>query len=230
MTDVIELVDELFGSPVRYGVTYAALVIQGDRTIAERYKGVLPHLDGLPEPVGPETKFLSWSIAKSLLHTAVGVLVDAGRLDADASAPDAEWSAPGDPRHAITLRQLMRMRDGLQFVESYVPGSKSDTIEMLWGKGRHDVAHFAADRPLAHSPGTVFNYSSCSANIVSRIVGNEVGVGDTLHFLHDRVSIPSECPRPPRTSTRREPSSHPPLPTLRREIGRVSVSATCGAA
>lgn len=87
------------------------------------------------------------------------------------------------------------MRDGLQFAEDYVDGSKSDTIEMLFGKGKDDVAHFAADRPLAHPPGTVFNYSSGSANIVARILGNEVGRGDgTLRFLHDRVFEPIGMP------------------------------------
>jgi CubicO group peptidase (beta-lactamase class C family) len=87
------------------------------------------------------------------------------------------------------------MRDGLRFFEDYTDGSASDTIEMLYGKGKEDVAHFAADRPLAHPPGTVFNYSSGSANIVSRIVADKVGAGDkTLQFLHDRVFGPMGMP------------------------------------
>ena len=65
------------------------------------------------------------------------------------------------------------MRDGLAFVEDYVDAGVSDVIEMLFGAGQHDVAHFAADRPLAHAPGTVFNYSSGSSNIVSRVVGDD---------------------------------------------------------
>ncbi|MGA2835225.1 MAG: serine hydrolase [Acidimicrobiales bacterium] len=195
MTDVAGLVDELFGAPERYGETYAGLIVQGDRTLVERYGGSLPNLTGPPQIVDPDTKLLSWSMAKSVLHTAIGVLVDAGRLDPEAPAPVAEWSDPDDPRHAITLRHLLRMRDGLQFVEDYVEGSTSDTIEMLYGTGKDDVAHYAAERPLAHPPGTVFNYSSGTANIVARILGNEVGLGDdTLRFLHESVFEPIGMP------------------------------------
>ena len=64
-----------------------------------------------------------------------------------------EWSDPGDPRHAITLRQLLAMRDGLDFVEDYVDDRVSDVIQMLFGDGQSDMAHFAADRPLAAPPG-----------------------------------------------------------------------------
>ncbi len=187
--------DELFGAPERFGETYAGLVVQADHTLAERYGGALPNLTGPAEPVHQDTKLLSWSIAKSVLHAAVGVLVDSGQLDPDAPASVAEWSDTNDPRHAITLRHLLRMRDGLRFFEDYTEGSASDTIEMLYGRGKGDVAHFAADRPLAHPPGTVFNYSSGSANIVSRLLGSRVGSGDKmLRFLHDRVSEPMGMP------------------------------------
>ena len=45
------------------------------------------------------------------------------------------------------------MRDGLDFVEDYVDGEVSDVIQMLFGDGQADMAHFAADRPLAAPPG-----------------------------------------------------------------------------
>ena len=56
------------------------------------------------------------------------------------------------------------MRDGLDFVEDYVDAGRSDVIEMLFGAGQDDVAHYAANRPLAHTPGTIFNYSSGTSN------------------------------------------------------------------
>ena len=195
MDDPEALVDELFGAPERYGSSYAALVVQGDRTLAERYGGALPHLERPPEPVGPDTALLSWSVAKSVLHAAVGVLVDEGRLDPDAPAPVPEWSAPGDPRREITLDHLLAMRDGLDFLEDYVDDARSDVIEMLFGEGTDDVAHYAASRPLAHPPGTVFNYSSGTSNIVARIVGDVVGSGDdVLRFLRERVFEPIGMP------------------------------------
>jgi CubicO group peptidase (beta-lactamase class C family) len=141
--------------------------------------------------VTAETTLLSWSMAKSMLHAVVGMLVADGQLALDAPAAVPEWADPGDPRHAITLRQLLAMRDGLDFAEDYVDGELSDTIEMLFGAGQADMAHFAADRPLAAPPGTRFNYSSGTSNIISGIVARAVGPGESYaRFLHGRLFGP----------------------------------------
>ena len=66
------------------------------------------------------------------------------------------------------------MRSGLRFVEDYVDGGVSDVIAMLFGEGNEDHAAFAASKPLDHAPGTVWNYSSGTTNIVSRIVGDVI--------------------------------------------------------
>ena len=165
MADPSALVDTLFADTARYGTTYAAVVVRGDEVLSERYGGEITHEDGQDEPVGPDTPLLSWSVAKSVLHAAVGVVVGGGRLALDMPAPVPEWADADDPRHAITLEHLLCMRDGLAFVEDYVDDRRSDVIKMLFGNGRDDVAQFAADRPLAHEPGSTFNYSSGSSNI-----------------------------------------------------------------
>ena len=83
------------------------------------------------------------------------------------------------------------MSDGLDFVEDYTDDRVSDVIQMLFGEGRVDMAHFAADRPLAAEPGTRFNYSSGTSNIVSGMVARAVGPGETYaRFLHSRLFDP----------------------------------------
>jgi CubicO group peptidase (beta-lactamase class C family) len=130
-------------------------------------------------------------MAKSMLHAAVGILVGEGRLRLDAPAPVPQWREPNDPRRVITLQQLLEMRDGLDFVEDYVDARASDVIEMLFGAGKDDVAAFAADRKLVAPPGHRFNYSSGTSNIVSAVVGGEVGLGESYtRFLHDRLFEP----------------------------------------
>ncbi len=164
------------------------VVVHRGRVVVERYHGALEHFDRAPTPVTAETPLLSWSMAKSMLHAVVGLLVGDGRLDLDTPAPVPEWSDPADPRHAITLRHLLAMRDGLDFVEDYVDDRVSDVIQMLFGDGQPDMAHFAADRPLAAVPGTRFNYSSGTSNIISGIVARTVGPGeDYARFLHGRL-------------------------------------------
>ena len=189
--DLGPLLDEAFDDESPIALTYAVLVVQGGRVVTERYHGALEHFDRAPTPVTAETPLLSWSMAKSMLHAVVGLLVGEGRLDLDAPAAVPEWADPGDPRHAITLRQLLAMQDGLDFTEDYTDDRVSDTIEMLFGDARADMAHYAADRPLAAPPGTRFNYSSGTSNIVSGVVARTVGPSEPYaRFLHSRIFGP----------------------------------------
>jgi CubicO group peptidase (beta-lactamase class C family) len=184
------LVDEAF-SGGELGPTYALLVVHAGKLVLERYDGALELLDRPPEPVGVRTHLLSWSMAKSVLHAIVGILVAERHLAIGERAAVPLWSAPDDPRRAITIEHLMTMRDGLDFLEEYVPGERSDVIEMLFGEGQHDVAAFAADRPLAHPPGHTFRYSSGTTNILSGVVARVVGAGEQYRrFLDQRLFRP----------------------------------------
>lgn len=190
--DLNAIVDEAFNRPDDLGTTHAVVVVHHGRTIAERYGGVLEHWDRPPEPVGPDTLLLSWSMAKSMQHAAVGILVGDGVLDPDARTDVPQWADPADPRNAITLEHLLTMRDGLDFTEDYVDDRVSDVIEMLFGAGVADTAAFGAERALLAEPGTCFNYSSGTSNVISGIVARAVGAGEQYeHFLRTRVFEPA---------------------------------------
>ena len=166
--------DAFSGGPL--GETYATVVVQGGRVVAERYDGTLPSFDGSGPTVTPATPLLSWSMAKSVLHALVGTLVAEGRLDPDAPAPVPEWA--GDERSTIRLADLLAMRDGLDWTEVYSVDQESHVVDMLFGAGRADMGAYAAGRPPAHPPDTRFTYSSGTSNIVSRLVADLVGRGD----------------------------------------------------
>ena len=173
------------------GETHALLFVHRGRVVAEAY--------------GPEhsrdTTSISWSMAKSVTHALVGVLVREGRLDVGAPAPVPAWQRPGDSRAGITTEHLLRMCDGLDFVENYTPGGRSDVIEMLFKSGQGDVAAFAESRPLAHEPGIWWSYSSGTSNVVSAIVGRRVGGGEAgmrdfmQRELFDRIGMRSATAR-----------------------------------
>jgi CubicO group peptidase (beta-lactamase class C family) len=190
--DVEALVDDMMGNHSRYGTTYAVVIVKSGRLVAERYGGEIPHWDRSDEPVTPDTPLLSWSIAKSVLHAAIGILVRDGRVDLEAPVPVPAWSGDDDPRRAITLEDLLAMRDGLGFTEDYVDDRVSDVIDMLFGSGRDDVAAYATSRSLAHSPGSTFNYSSGTSNVVARILGDTVGGGPpgVEQFLREELFGP----------------------------------------
>ena len=184
------LLDAAFDDSSPIATTHAVVIIHHGRLVFERYHSALEHFDRPPTPVTADLPLLSWSMAKSMLHAVVGILVGEGRLDLDAPAPVPEWADPADPRHAITLRQLLAMRDGLDYVEEY-ESEDPDALRMLFGDGRADMAHFAADRPLAEAPGARFNYSSATSNIISGVVARVVGPGEPYaRFLHSRLFAP----------------------------------------
>jgi CubicO group peptidase (beta-lactamase class C family) len=166
------------------------VVVHGGRLVAERYHGAEPSFDHPPEPVTAHTVLPSWSMAKSMLHAAFGLLIGEGRIDVTVSAPVPEWEAPGDPRGAITVEHLLEMRDGLDFREDYVDDQASDVLPMLFGSGRENVAHFAADRLLAAEPGTRFNYSSGTSNVLAGVLARALAPEPTDVFLARRLFDP----------------------------------------
>ena len=189
-SEIDRVVDELFTHD-DLAVTNAVVVVQGGHVIGERYGGVKEYFDRPAEPITATSSLLSWSMAKSVLHMIIGTLVDDGRLDPDQRAPVPEWSDPTDPRHQIHLRDLLAMRDGLDFVEEYEIGRESNVLEMLWGDGKTNMAAYTANRPLAHEPGSRFYYSSGTTNILSRIVADHVGYADAYDaYLHERLFTP----------------------------------------
>jgi CubicO group peptidase (beta-lactamase class C family) len=59
---------------------------------------------------------------------------------------------------------------------------------MLFGEGKADMAHYPASRPLAVPPGTRFNYSSGTTNVIARIVGTTLGGQEAMRtFLAERL-------------------------------------------
>lgn len=183
--------DALFAADAPHGLTLALVVQHRGQVVHERYghQPDTPFGPGLP--VDADTTLISWSMAKSITHAALGILVGEGRLDPAAPAPVAGWA--GTPKQAITLQHLLNMMSGLEFVEDYVDADVSHCMDMLWGAGHADMAAYAAALPLVHAPGTVFNYSSGTTNIIARIIGDAVGGGaeGMERFLRDRLFEPA---------------------------------------
>jgi CubicO group peptidase (beta-lactamase class C family) len=175
MADLTSLLDDLFERPGAEGLSLALLIQHGGEVVAERY-GSQPANDFQPATaIDADSTLISWSMAKSITHAAVGILVKDGLIDVNAPAPVAAWA--GTPKADITVLDLLEMRSGLHFVEEYVldeSGEVSNCIEMLFGDSGPSHAAYAASLPLEHPPGEVWNYSSGTSNIVARIVGDIV--------------------------------------------------------
>ena len=154
--ELARAVDTLFTDPAA-GETRAVIVLQDGRVIAQRYA---PGYD-------ENTRFVSWSMAKSVTAVLVGLMVADGRLALDAPAPVPDWQRPGDPRGAITLRHLLHMASGLQHTEAGDPPYQSDEVRMLFLDGRDDMVRYAASQPLEAEPGSKFEYSTNTTVILA---------------------------------------------------------------
>ncbi len=148
-------IDTLF-SDERAGETRAVLVFSGGQLVAERYSA----------GYGPDTRFVGWSMSKSITGVLIGLLVADGRLRLDESVPIPAWQRSGDSRGEITLRQLLQMRSGLRHKENGSPSWTSDEVRMLFLDGRDNMAAYAEAQPLEAEPGAKWEYSTATTTIL----------------------------------------------------------------
>lgn len=183
--------DALFAPDAAHGVSLALVVLHSGEVVCERYGHQPDTVFGPGGPIDAQSTLISWSMAKSITHAAVGILFGEGRLQLHDAAPVPEWV--GTPKEGITLQHLLNMRSGLLFVEDYVDDAVSHCLEMLYGAGKDDMAGYAAALPLIHPPGAEWNYASGTTNIIARIVGSVVGGGQQgmASFLHERLFRPA---------------------------------------
>lgn len=148
--------------------TLALVVVWKDRIIGERYA------PGVHE----DTPLLGWSAAKSITGALTGVMVKDHRLDIKDKPDLPGWQQ--DERKEITIDDLMRMEDGLDFEENYAP--MADATDMLYLSG--DMGGFAATHPARAAPGKRWSYSSGTANILADVLYARAGATPAaLHHL-----------------------------------------------
>ena len=133
-------------------VTLSLLVVHNGQIIHERYA---PSVD-------MTTRTRTWSTAKSIAVTLIGMLIDEGKIQLDEPL-GFEWlprtRVPGsDPRSAITLRHVLNMSSGLDTIDNggleYATGSG-----MSYWAGASSVRG-ALRQGLIREPGTNWDYEN----------------------------------------------------------------------
>jgi CubicO group peptidase (beta-lactamase class C family) len=160
-------VDDIFTAQ-GVGETRAVVVMANGKLAAERYA---PGYD-------KDTRFVSWSMAKTVTGVLIGMLVSDGLLALDEPAPVPLWQRPGDPRAEITLRHLLQMRSGLRHTEAGDPPYESSEVRMLFLDGRDNMARWASEQPLEAEPGKMFEYSSNTSVILADIAARALTASD----------------------------------------------------
>lgn len=142
-----------FERPTAEQNTTALLILHRGKIIHERYA------EGFDQDMRTRT----WSRAKSLAVTLIGLLVAEGKLALDDPLP-LGWglgralNPEADPRRAITLRHTLHMSSGLYPVDSWGGEYAIGSGLAYWAGASSQVG--AQDRGLVRTPGAVWDYEN----------------------------------------------------------------------
>jgi CubicO group peptidase (beta-lactamase class C family) len=156
----------------------AIVIVHDGRIIGERYA----------PGYGPQTPMLSWSVAKSPISALVGVLVRQGKLRLDGPAPVAAWRNPADPRHSVTLDELLRQTSGQPYGSSNSGFDRSTRMQFL----ESDTAAYAEETSFPFKPGARWSYTDANYAILSGVIRQTVGgrATDVARFAHRELFGP----------------------------------------
>jgi len=132
--------------------TLSLIVVHDGEIILERYA---PGIE-------MTTRTRTWSTAKSIAATLIGMLVDDGRMSLDEPLGFSWYpenrSSETDPRNEITLRHVLNMSSGLETIDNqgmeYATGSG-----LSYWAGASSVSG-ARSRALIREPGSYWDYEN----------------------------------------------------------------------
>jgi len=174
-----EITEKLMDDEAYNGHAFAFMVVHKGIPVAEAYQ---------PE-FNSKTRFLSWSMAKSMTNSLAGIMVKEGKWDVNQPMNIPEWQK--DDRKQITYNNLMQAESGLLWNEDY--GNRSDVTVMLYCE--NNFARYVFDRPLEAPVGTKWIYSSGNPNVVTyqmrQTIGNDEEYYRFPHVaLFDKIGMP----------------------------------------
>ena len=146
------------------GATTAVVVLQNGRLISERYR----------DDFDMHTSQRTWSVAKSIGASLIGVAQHKGLIDVKDKAGLQAWSRKGDPRGEITVENLLQMASGLN---SDPAGNRTDAI--YFGGGL--VAEHAAKNPLEVPPGIRWRYANNDTMLALRALREKMSNDRRYH-------------------------------------------------
>ncbi len=148
--------------------TQGVVIIRGGAIVAEWYA-----------PGSDKDSFAaSWSAGKSVTSAIFGIAKDEGLIgsvDESMSNYFPEWA--GTDKEPITLRSVLQMQSGLDFVEDYADLATSDVIAMGF---RADVLDYVKSQlPTLTAPNLRWSYSSGDTMLLGGVIEAATGQNAT---------------------------------------------------
>jgi CubicO group peptidase (beta-lactamase class C family) len=139
------------------------LVLQGERILAERYQ----------YGRGPEDRFTSMSMAKTVLAMLFGIaLSEASIASLDDTASRYVPELAGTPYGETKLRDLLTMSSGVKFTENYSGRDDIATLSRraMFHQGPGGAANLQGFTERAAPAGTKFYYASAESEVLGLVL------------------------------------------------------------
>ncbi len=166
-----ELLERAFDART-YGektLTASVIILRDGKVLAERYR------DGF----GPTQGYRTWSTAKSISATLIGIAAGEGLLEIDDPLALDAWTGPGDARAQITWQDLLWMSSGLH--------SGGNNTYAVYFAGQ-DAESAATTTHLEEEPGTRWKYANNDTLLLllglKQLLGNDL---EYLRYPYDRL-------------------------------------------
>ena len=136
------------------------LIVRNGRIVADAYYG--PYVAGVRHDLR--------SVTKSFLSTAVGILVQQGKLaSVDRPVldffPDRTVANLDERKKAITVQHLLDMASGIDWLERvYTP---DESLARMYASP--DPTGFVLDQPMSDPPGEKFSYKGGDTYVLSAL-------------------------------------------------------------
>jgi CubicO group peptidase (beta-lactamase class C family) len=165
-----------------FGNVHAVLAWRGDELVGERYFSGFDEKRGFPLGVvtfGPDTLHDARSVTKTVVALLFGIAQAEGKVGAldtpviDSFPDYADLRTP--ERARIQLGHALAMSSGLAWDEFTYPYQDARNSERLMDAAP-DPFRYVLSQPIAHSPGTHWQYSGGDVAVVARAIERGVGM------------------------------------------------------
>jgi CubicO group peptidase (beta-lactamase class C family) len=125
----------------------------------------------------PDTRWISFSMAKSITSTLIGAALHDGLIDSlDEAVIRTVPQLRGSAYDGVTIRHVLQMSSGVRWVETYLD-PESDRRRLLQLQSRVQpgaVIEYLRTLPRAAEPGSHFNYNTAETFLLGAILAGAI--------------------------------------------------------
>ena len=147
------------------------LVLQGNRILLEHYA----------QGHGPDTRWISFSVTKSVTSMLIGAAIRDGFIDSVKDAVTRYLPRfTGSAYETVTVGQVLQMASGIAWTEDY-DDPESD-VAKAGGANGLNLLNYLSELERSAAPGERFNYNTAETNLAGEILRAAIGNNATTYL------------------------------------------------